>query len=147
MRILEADTIKQGEMKEKNKKEYSRRTRKLIETKLYIRNLIKGIINWTVPVVRYSGPFLKWTRDEIKQMNQRTKENKIEWLYIKHYIPDMMLTDYMCQEKKGEEDLPVLKIALLHQYNNLKTTYKSVEEDCLQPPETILTTWGLTEWQ
>ena len=42
--ILEADTIKQVEMKEKIKKEYHRRTRKLLETKLCSRNLIKGII-------------------------------------------------------------------------------------------------------
>ena len=32
--ILEADTIKQAEMKEKKLKEYLRRTRKLLETKL-----------------------------------------------------------------------------------------------------------------
>ena len=41
--ILEADTIKQAEMKEKIQKEYLRRTRKLLETKLNSRNLIKGI--------------------------------------------------------------------------------------------------------
>ena len=41
--ILEADTIKQAEMKEKIQKEYLRRTRKLPETKLNSRNLIKGI--------------------------------------------------------------------------------------------------------
>ena len=64
--ILEADTIKQVEMKEKIKKEYFRRTRKLLKTKLYSRNLIKGINTWAVPLVRYSGPFLKWTREELK---------------------------------------------------------------------------------
>ena len=41
--ILEADTIKKVEMKEKIKKEYLRRTRKLLETKLHSRNLTKGI--------------------------------------------------------------------------------------------------------
>ena len=41
--ILEANTIKQVEMKEKVKKKFHRRTRKLLETKLYSRNLIKGI--------------------------------------------------------------------------------------------------------
>ena len=71
--ILEADTIKQVEIKNEIQKEYRRRTRKLLETKLCSRNLIKGINNWAVPLVRYSGPFLKWTRDEIKQMDQRTK--------------------------------------------------------------------------
>ena len=43
LRILEADTIKQVERKNKIQKEYLRRTRKLLETKLNSRNLIKGI--------------------------------------------------------------------------------------------------------
>ena len=72
--ILKADTIKQVEMKDKIQKEYLRRTRKLLETKLYRRNPIKGINTWAVPLVRYSGPFLKWTRDELKQMDQRTRK-------------------------------------------------------------------------
>ena len=72
--ILEADTIKQVEMKDKIQKEYLRRTRKLLETKLSSQNLIKGINTWAVPLVRYSGPFLKCTRDELKQMDQRTRK-------------------------------------------------------------------------
>ena len=64
LRILEADTIKQVQMKDTIRKEYLRRRRKLPETKLFSRNLIKGINTWAVPLVRYSGPFLKWTRDE-----------------------------------------------------------------------------------
>ena len=46
--ILEADTIKQVEMKDKIQKEYLRRTRKLLETKLSSRNLIKGINTWAL---------------------------------------------------------------------------------------------------
>ena len=61
-------------MKDMIRKEYLRRTRKLLETKLSGRNLIKGINTWAVPLVRYSGPFLKWTRDELKQMDQRTRK-------------------------------------------------------------------------
>ena len=72
--ILETDVIKQVEMKNKIQKEYLMRTRKLIETKLNSRNLIKGINTWAVPLVRYSEPFLKWTRDELRQMDQRTKK-------------------------------------------------------------------------
>ena len=40
---LEADTIKQAEMKEKIENEYLWRTRKLLETKLYRKKLIKVI--------------------------------------------------------------------------------------------------------
>ena len=69
--ILEADTIKQVKMKDKVKKEYLRRTRNLQETKVSCINLVKVINTWAVPLVIYSGPFLKWTRDELKQMDQR----------------------------------------------------------------------------
>ena len=46
--ILEADTIKQVKMKEKIEKEYLGGTRKLLETKLCSRNLIKGINTWAL---------------------------------------------------------------------------------------------------
>ena len=72
--ILEADTIKQGERKNKIQKEYLRRTSKLLETKISSRNPIKGINTWAVSLIRYSGPFLKWTRDELRNMDQRTRK-------------------------------------------------------------------------
>ena len=61
-------------MKSKIQKEYLRRTRKLLETKLNCRKLIKVVNTWAVLLVRYSGPFLKWTRDELRQMDQRTRK-------------------------------------------------------------------------
>ena len=72
--ISEADTIKQVQMKDTIRKESLRRTRKLLETKLSSRNLITEINTWAVPLVRYSRPFLKWTREELKQMDQRTRK-------------------------------------------------------------------------
>ena len=48
--ILEADTIKQMQMKDKIRKEYLR-IKKLLETKLSSRNLIKGINTWAVTLV------------------------------------------------------------------------------------------------
>ena len=71
-------------------KEYLRKTRKLLETKLYRRNLIKGI---NTRAIRYSGPLLKRTREELKQMDQRTRKlmtmhralhprNKVDRLYV-----------------------------------------------------------------
>ena len=61
-------------MKEKIKKGYLRRTRKLLETKLHSRNFIKGINTCDIPLGRYSGLFLKWTRKELQQMDQRTRK-------------------------------------------------------------------------
>ena len=65
--ILEADTIKQEEMKKK----YLRKTRKLLETNLSSRNLIKGINTWAVPSLDTrdtfsSGPEMnldKWNKE------------------------------------------------------------------------------------
>ena len=71
---FEADTIKQVQMKDKIQKEYLRKTRKLLEIKLSSRHLIKGMNTWAVPLVTYSEPFLKWTRDELKQMDQSTRK-------------------------------------------------------------------------
>ena len=73
--ILEADTIKQVEMKERKKqKEYLKWTRKLPETKRCCRNLIIGIDTSTVLLVRYLEPFLKWIREKHKQMDQKTRK-------------------------------------------------------------------------
>ena len=70
--ILEADIIEQQEKKEKIKKRGG--TRKLLETKLYSKNLVKEINTWVALLVRYSGPFLMWTKEELKQMDQRTRK-------------------------------------------------------------------------
>ena len=74
--ILEADPIKQVEKKGKIQKEYLRRIRKVLEMKPSSRNLINGINTWAVSLLRYSGTFLKWTREEFKQMDQVTKKKK-----------------------------------------------------------------------
>ena len=116
--ILETDTIKQVKMKDKIQKEYLRTT-KLLETKLSRRNLIKGINTWALPLVRFSGPFLKWTRDELKQMDQRTR--KLMTMHKALHSRDDF--DRLYFSKKGEEeDLPASKTALTHRYNSSKTT-------------------------
>ena len=89
---LLAEPIKQAEMKEKIKHEYISRMRKLLETKLYCRNLIKGINTWAVPLVRYSEPFVKWTREELQQINQTRKLMTMH----KALHPYITLTDFIC---------------------------------------------------
>ena len=64
----------QIEMKNKVRKEYLRGARKFLESKLCSRNLIKGIKALAVLLVRYSGSFLKWTRETFRQMDQRTRK-------------------------------------------------------------------------
>ena len=63
--IMQADQIKQTEMKEKVGNECKRRVRKLLETKLNGQNVINAINTWAIPLLRYSAAFLGWTKEEI----------------------------------------------------------------------------------
>ena len=82
----------------KNLKEYHRRTRKVLETKLYCRNLIKGITTWAVSLVRYSGQFLKWTRKKLQQIDQRTR--KLMTSYEVLHPTDNIERLYMSKRRK-----------------------------------------------
>ena len=63
--ILQADDLQKKEMKIKVFNEYKRRVRKIVKTKLNGRNIVKGINTWAIPVLRYSAPFLSWTKTEL----------------------------------------------------------------------------------
>ena len=128
--ILEADIIKEVEMKEKIKKEYLKRTRKLLETKLCCWNLSKGINTWAVPHVRYSAPFLKWTREEHKQMVPRTKK---KWSWIRHYIPGMTLTDYVSR-KEGGRGLAITEDSVDASIQRLEDHIEKQEEGLITAP-------------
>ena len=78
--------------------------------------LIKGINTWAVALIRYSGPFLKWTRDELKQMDQRTR--KLMTMHKALHPRDDVDRLYISRK----EDLPALKTALTHRYNDKKAT-------------------------
>ena len=66
-------------MKAKVEKVYIRRTRKHFETKICSTNFSKGINSCEVPLVRYSGLFIKWRRKEIKEKDQ--KRGKLMTVY------------------------------------------------------------------
>ena len=116
--ILEAVTIKQVEMKDKIRKEYIR-TRKQLEPKFSSRNFIKGMNTWAVPIIKYSVPFRKWTRNEFKQMNQRTR--KLMNLH-KALHPGDDVDGLYVQRKEGGRGLDSIGTALTHRYNGSKTS-------------------------
>ena len=72
--VQELDDIKTSEMKERVSKEYKRRVRKVLETQLNGNNVIKAINTWAISVVRYSAPFLDWRKEEIQELDRRTRK-------------------------------------------------------------------------
>ena len=99
--ILAADSIKQAEMREQIRKGYLRQMRKLLKTKLYHRNLIKEINTWVVHLRRHSGPFLKWKRGEIRQMDQSTK--KLIMIHKALHPRDDIDRLYVSRKEEGKE--------------------------------------------
>ena len=61
-------------MKEKVGNEYKRRVRKLLETKVNGQNVINAINTWAIPLLRYSEAFLGWTKEEIHQLDRKTRK-------------------------------------------------------------------------
>ena len=55
-------------------KEYKRRVRKILETKLNDGNIIKAINTWAIPMLRHSASFLDWTISELQEMDRRTRK-------------------------------------------------------------------------
>ena len=75
--ILEAGTIKQVEMKEKIKKEYFRRKRTQLVTKLHSRNLIKGVNTWAVLSSKILRTILKVDEGRTSTNGSENKKGKL----------------------------------------------------------------------
>ena len=72
--ILEAENIMHTEMKDKIKKEYYRRVKQLTSSKPNGGNRIRPINSRAASLVRYSAGILKWTKDELKAMDRKTRK-------------------------------------------------------------------------
>ena len=76
LRILETDKIREKEMKEKINKDYLWWLKWILRSKLNGRNKIIAVDTWAVSVMRYSTGILKWSTDELKSLNIRTRKFK-----------------------------------------------------------------------
>ena len=54
--------------------EYLRRVKLLVKSELYGGNLVKGINTWAIGVVRYSAGVLDWTKEDLRQMDVKTRK-------------------------------------------------------------------------
>jgi hypothetical protein len=66
--IEESDGIQHQEMKERLKKEYTRRLRMILISELNAKNKITAIGILAIPVLRYSFGIINWILEEIKKL-------------------------------------------------------------------------------
>ena len=72
--ILQLDQILEKQMKNKVKNEYFRRVKKICRSKLNSGNLIDAINSWAVGVVRYGAGIISWTKEEVREMDRKTRK-------------------------------------------------------------------------
>ena len=60
-------------MKLKVSKEYLRRLKKVLKSKLNGGNLVQGVNTWAVPRLRYSAAFISWRKCELQATDKKTR--------------------------------------------------------------------------
>ena len=118
----------------KIRKEYFLRTRKILESKLCGRDLIKRMNTRTVLLIWFSGPYFKLTREKRRKINQRTRKLRT----VHEALVPRDDKDRLYVSRKGGEDSQALKVAYICQYKDLWTTWKRAKKDKLQQPVTTL---------
>ena len=72
--VLELDRIMESDMKERFSKGYFRRFKLVLKSRLNDKNKILAANTWAVSLLRYSGGIIKWTKDELKRMDRKTRK-------------------------------------------------------------------------
>ena len=55
-------------------KEYIRRLRKVLKSKLNAENLVSGANTWAVSLLRYSAAFISWRKSELEAIHRKTRK-------------------------------------------------------------------------
>ena len=74
LRILEADKFLEEKMKLNVLKEYIRRIRKVLKSKLNGGNLVCGVNAWAVSLLRYSAAFVSWRKNELQVIDEKSRK-------------------------------------------------------------------------
>ena len=72
--VLEVEGIKHLEMKEQVRKEYFRRVKKILKSKLNGGNTIKAINSRAVSIIGYGAGIMDWTKEELQEMDKKTRK-------------------------------------------------------------------------
>ena len=72
--MLEADHVLHEESKERLKKEYIRRVKKCLKSKLNGGNMVKAINTWAVSLMRYSAGIVEWTKADLDVTDRKTRK-------------------------------------------------------------------------
>ena len=123
--ILETGKIKEKEMKEKFSKEYIRRLRMILRSKLNGRNKIMAANTWAVSLIRYGAGILKWNTDELKSFDRRTRKVMIMDGVV-HYKSDIDRV-YLSREMGGRGLISCDRCIRMEESNSVEPLIEGVK--------------------
>ena len=142
--IVELDKIKENEMKEKTIKEYKRRLRLILKSKLNGRNKITAINTWAVAVFRYGAGILEWKESKLKNVDRKSRKTMTMYgaLHPKSDVDRLYI-----KRKEGGRGLMSVEHCVREEENSLGFYVVNSEENLIRgvsAPETINTEDVLT---
>ena len=117
--------MKQAGMKEKNNKRGAQTNEKVYGDQTLLQKSYEKGKHLGCSLCKILGTIIKMNKGG--NQTNRPKDKKIDDYAPILYPRDDI--DYMCQEKKEEEDTLALRIDLMHQYKDSKTTLKRIKKD------------------
>ena len=61
-------------MKDNIRKEYLKRIKAILKSKLNSGNMVKAINTWAAPVIRYTAGIIDWTKEELCNLDRKTRK-------------------------------------------------------------------------
>ena len=126
--IIELDKIKETEMKEKITKEYKRRPRLILKSKLNGRNKVTTINTSAVPILRYMTGIIQWKASELKDLDRKSRKTMTMYggLYEKSDV------DRLHVKKEGGRGLISVEQCIREEENSLWFYVGNLEEDLIR---------------
>ena len=127
--ILELDKIKEDEMKVAIQKEYKRRLRLVLKSKLNGRNKISAVNTWAVAIFRYGAGVIQWRENELKDLDRKTR--KMLTMYGAFH-PKSDVDRLYVKRKKGGRGLISVERCVKEEENSLKLYVAKSEEKLIK---------------
>ena len=127
--ISEWDKIQEKKMKDLFRKEYLRRSRLVLQSKLHGRNKINAINTWAVSLMRYGAGILNWRREELKEIDIRTRKLMT---MNKALNPKSDVSRLYVRRKEGGRGLIGIENCVKTEENSLAWYVKNSTEEMLE---------------
>ena len=127
--IVELDKMKENEMKEKTIKEYKRRPRLILKSKLNGKNKITAVNSWAVAIFRYGAGIIDWKESELNSIDRKTRKTLTMYgaMHPKSDVDRLYIT-----RKEGGRGLCCIEYSVRGEENSLGFYVANSEETLMR---------------